>query len=122
MATLHVHGCIYTYIRTFLDTCTSYPRHHRGQNLHAYWAKIFPRNSTYRVSIASYERKEIAAVMHENLLDGKLGDHFEISAETHCSILASSRSRKDRQMPVTYFFIQQFSSKNIFICFFATVI
>lgn len=89
MATLNVHGCIYTYIRTSLDTISAPPSRSEfacmlGQDL----SKELDLSGIYRLS---YERKEIAALMHENLLDGgKLEDHFEISAETHCSTLPST--------------------------------
>lgn len=66
---------IYTNLYTHTYICISasrsvcsYPHYHRGQDLHACCAKIFPRNSAHRVSnTVSYGRKEIVA--YENSLE-----------------------------------------------------
>jgi len=71
----------------------------------------------YRLLRKKRDGKEIAALMHKNLLDGgELGDHFEISLETYCSTLASIRSHKDGQILVLTFSFRNLPIRVFFSC------
>lgn len=115
---MHIH--VYPHVPRYVH---SYPRHHRGlltefacmlgQDL----SRKLDLSGIYRLLRKKRDGKEIAALMHKNLLDGgELGDHFEISLETYCSTLASIRSHKDGQMLVLTFSFRNLPIRVFFSC------